>query len=88
VVYPGHYDVIHNPKELIKKQVEHIHKRKTKCFEFIKVGNNRFDKLYPLMYEKFTLTAITMLVGYLDLLVEEKKIRWMEDEKSIQFEVI
>jgi glyoxylase-like metal-dependent hydrolase (beta-lactamase superfamily II) len=88
VVYPGHYDVIHNPKEIAQKQVDHIHKRKIQCFEFIKSGNDSYDKLYPLMYEKFTLTAITMLVGYLDLLVEEENIRWIEDEKAIRFEVI
>ena len=88
MVYPGHYDVILNPKEIIKKQVDHIHKRKMQCFEFIKSGNDNYGTLYGLMYDKFTLTAITMLVGYLDLLVEEQKIRWIEDEKSIRFEVI
>lgn len=88
VAYPGHYDVIHNPKEIIQKQVDHIHKRKMQCFEFIKSGNDNYQKLYNLMYDKFTLTAVTMLVGYLDLLVEEQKIRWIEDEKSIRFEVV
>jgi len=87
IAYPGHYDVIHNPKEIIQKQVDHIHKRKMECFEFIKSGNDTYKKLYGLMYDKFTFTAVTMLVGYLDLLVEEQKIRWIEDEKSIRFEV-
>jgi glyoxylase-like metal-dependent hydrolase (beta-lactamase superfamily II) len=88
VAFPGHYDVILNPKEIIHKQVDHIHKRKMQAFEFIKSGSYSYDKLYALMYDKFTFTAITMLVGYLDLLVEEGKIRWIEDETSIRFETI
>lgn len=85
--YPGHYNTIENPKEVIKKQVEHIHKRKLQCFEFIKAGEDNYSKLYPKMYDRFTLTAVTMLVGYIDLLVEEEKIRWIEDDKSIHFEI-
>ena len=88
VAYPGHYENIINPKEVIKKQVDHIHKRKMQCFEFIKEGNDNYAKLYMKMYERFSLTAVTMLVGYLDLLVEEEKINWIEDDKSIRFETI
>jgi glyoxylase-like metal-dependent hydrolase (beta-lactamase superfamily II) len=86
--YPGHYETINNPKEIIKQQVDHIHKRKLQCFEFIKSGVSSYQELYPLMYSRFTFTAITMLVGYLDLLVEEGKINWHEDESSIRFEPV
>jgi glyoxylase-like metal-dependent hydrolase (beta-lactamase superfamily II) len=88
IAYPGHYTTITNPKEIIHKQVEHIHKRKLQCLELIKGGDRAYFKLYPKMYDKFTITAVTMLVGYLDLLVEEEKIRWIEDEKRIRFEMI
>lgn len=87
VAYPGHYDTIYNPKEIINKQVEHIHKRKLQCLEFIKEGENSFDKLYAKMYDRFSITAVTMLVGYLDLLVDEECINWIEDEKTIRFEL-
>ncbi len=88
IAYPGHYETIENPKEIIKQQVAHIHSRKLQCFDFIKNGTNNYRELYALMYNRFTFTAITMLVGYLDLLVEEEKIHWMEDENSIRFEAV
>lgn len=88
VAYPGHYETIENPKEIINAQVAHIHKRKLQCFDFIKSGINNYQELYPLMYNRFTFTAITMLVGYIDLLVEEGKIHWQEDERSIRFEPV
>lgn len=88
IAYPGHYETITNPKEIIQKQVDHIHKRKLQTLEFIKGGENSYDKLYPKMYDKFTITAVTMLIGYLDLLVEEGKIRWIEDDKKIHFELV
>ena len=88
LAYPGHYDIINNPKEIIKKQVDHIHKRKMQVYELIKSGEDNYQKLYVKMYDRFTITAVTMLVGYLDLLVAENKISWIEDEKSIRFETI
>lgn len=88
IAYPGHYETIENPKEIISAQVAHIHKRKLQCFDFIKTGINNYQELYPLMYNRFTFTAITMLVGYIDLLVEEGKIHWQEDERSIRFEPV
>ena len=88
IAYPGHYETIENPKEIIGTQVAHIHKRKLQCFDFIKSGVNNYQDLYPLMYNRFTFTAITMLVGYIDLLVEEGKIHWHEDEHSIRFEPV
>jgi glyoxylase-like metal-dependent hydrolase (beta-lactamase superfamily II) len=88
VAFPGHYETITNPKEIISNQLAHIHKRKLQCLEFIKNGINNYQDLYPAMYNRFTFPAITMLVGYLDLLVEEEKIHWHEDEKSIRFEAV
>lgn len=88
VAFPGHYETIENPKEIISAQVAHIHKRKLQCFDFIKSGINNYQELYPLMYNRFTFTAITMLVGYIDLLVEEGKIHWQEDEHKIRFEPV
>ncbi len=88
LAYPGHYETIENPKEIISGQVAHIHKRKIQCFDFIKNGTTNYQDLYQRMYNRFTFTAITMLVGYLDLLVEEGKIHWIEDEKSIRFEAV
>lgn len=88
VAFPGHYETIENPKEIISSQVAHIHKRKLQCFDFIKSGINNYQELYPLMYNRFTFTAITMLVGYIDQLVEEGKVHWLEDERSIRFEPV
>ncbi len=88
IAYPGHYDTIENPKAIIDKQVNHIHKRKDACFEHIKGGVSDFQTLYGLMFTRITITALAMLVGYLDLLVKEERINWIEDEKSITFEAV
>lgn len=88
VAYPGHYETIKDPKALIDKQVNHIHKRKEDCLNHIKGGVSDFQTLYGLMYSRVSITAIPMLIGYLDLLVDEGKINWIEDKKSITLEAI
>ncbi len=88
VAYPGHYEIIQNPKLLVEKQVKHIHARKEKCYSFIANGTDNFLQLYQQMYEHFTIPAFTMLTGYIDLLEAEGKVKWIEDETSIGFECV
>ncbi len=84
-VYPGHYEVLTNAKEVIDRQVKRIEKRTQQCLEFIRSGESSFLGLYNTMYEnKFILPALVMLIGYLDLLEERDQIRYEERDGYLQ----
>ena len=75
-VYPGHYEIFHNAHEVIDRQVNRIHDRKEKCLEYIETGISKFYDLLQAMYSSnFSPPAMIMLIGYLDLLQAEGKIR-------------
>lgn len=74
-VYPGHYEPFNNHKEMIANQVQRIHKRKLQCLALIEEGVQFFQELLTKMYGKnFPFPAFPMLIGYLDLLIDEGKI--------------
>lgn len=75
IVYPGHYSSLSNHVELIDRQVERIHTRKYECLELIKSGDMDFMSLLNGLYRgRLSPPALPMLVGYLDLLLEEGRI--------------
>ena len=75
VVLPGHYAPIHNPNELIDSQIKRIHQRKMQCFELIQSGKNSLWDLFTGMYHpNLSMPGLSMLVGYLDLLLAEERI--------------
>lgn len=74
-VYPGHYEPFQNHREVIQKQLDRIEMRKNQCLDFIKAGTDDFFTLLAQLYgKKLAVATIPMLVGYLDLLAEEKLI--------------
>ena len=74
-VFPGHYEIFDQAHEVIDLQVGRIHLRKEECLTLIQAGNQDFLSLYSQMYQGPSLPAVNMLVGYLDLLESEGKIR-------------
>lgn len=88
IAHPGHYEVITNPREVVEKQINHIHKRKEVCYEFIKAGTKGYLKLYEQMYDRFTIAAATMLVGYVDLLEQEGRVKWKESEFTARVQLL
>ena len=74
-VFPGHYEIFDQSSKVIEQQVGRIHFRKEECLQFIQQGHQNFLSLYSLMYQGPSLPAVNMLVGYLDLLENEGKIR-------------
>jgi glyoxylase-like metal-dependent hydrolase (beta-lactamase superfamily II) len=86
IVYPGHYGIINNPKEVIETQVIHLNKRKDDCLAYIKKGTTDFTTLYFQMFKNFNIAAVAMLIGYIDLLEHEQKVNWIEDETTIKFQ--
>lgn len=86
IVYPGHYKPFSNHLELITKQTGRIAKRKEECLQIIRNGaNNFFDILNELYKNRFTPPAFPMLMGYLDLLIEEELITASTNHKTITY---
>lgn len=76
-VYPGHYDIIDDCHPLIESQVERIHRRKDETMRSIVNGNCNITEIYQDVYKgRVDLPAFNMLLGYLDLLEDEDKIKY------------
>ena len=83
---PGHFERITDPHGMIDIQLQRIQDRKMECLEHIKKGKQEAGDLFQEMYPKGrSLPGLNMLIGYLDLLEEEGKIRIDESltEKKI-----
>jgi len=75
-VFPGHYEVFENAQETIQFQVERIHSRIEECFELIQNGKQDFMDILNTMYaNRISMPAFSMLIGYLDVLVESGRIK-------------
>ena len=73
MVYPGHYQPFDNPKAIIEHQVNRIQQRKLECLKYIEEGVSDFFNLLQKLYgAKFSIPAVPMLVGYLDLFATRK----------------
>jgi glyoxylase-like metal-dependent hydrolase (beta-lactamase superfamily II) len=74
-VFPGHYEPFDNHQKLIAFQLARIAMRKEETFKLIKEGKNRFFDLFDTLYtNRMNIPGMAMLRGYLDLLIEEKRI--------------
>ncbi|MEM6631548.1 MAG: MBL fold metallo-hydrolase [Bacteroidota bacterium] len=73
-VFPGHYHTFENADALIEAQIRRITQRKEQCFQLIQQGDTDFFTLFSKMYPKANFPGMNMLVGYLDLLEDERKI--------------
>jgi len=74
-VFPGHYQPFGDHQRLIDAQVRRIHMRKDATYELIKEGKNRFYELFDVLYtNRMNMPGMSMLRGYLDLLIDENRI--------------
>ncbi len=89
-VHPGHYESFQNHKELVDHQLNRIQMRKNECYEWIGKGVNGIEALLKKMYGKrFPTVAFPMMVGYLDLLMDEGRINRVGGENGhVYFEQI
>ena len=92
-VYPGHGPVFVDANAMIEKQLGRIEMRKEECFEAIKSGFctpyqiNR--KMYPYQQMPPDFSGMFMILGYVDLLLEEGRIlKKLNPEKEITFHVL
>ena len=74
-VYPGHYEPFSNHQQIIEFQVNRIRVRIEETYELIKSGKNRFNELFNTLYvNRLSMPGMSMLRGYLDVLMEEDRI--------------
>ncbi|MCB9006727.1 MAG: MBL fold metallo-hydrolase [Ardenticatenaceae bacterium] len=78
-VYPGHGEPFRNHRQLIQKQRQRIHQRKAEALALVQQGHHTAYALVNQMYahypQAFRFAGLWMLIGYLDLLEAEGKIR-------------
>ncbi|MFK7979699.1 MAG: MBL fold metallo-hydrolase [Saprospiraceae bacterium] len=84
-VFPGHYEPFGNHRKLIQNQLRRIHIRKETTYQLIKDGKTRFYELFDVMYaNRLNMPGMSMLRGYLDLLIDENRIEeGMEDGYTV-----
>ena len=74
-VYPGHYEPFNDHRRLIQSQLRRIHLRKEATYQLIEEGKNRFYELFDVLYtNRMNMPGMSMLRGYLDLLIDENRI--------------
>ncbi len=74
-VFPGHYEPFSNHRKLIQNQLRRIHLRKEATYQLIEDGKHRFYELFDVLYtNRLNMPGMSMLRGYLDLLIDEKRI--------------
>lgn len=74
-VFPGHYEPFGDHRKLIQSQLRRIHMRKDATFDLIADGKHRFYELFDVLYaNRMSMPAMSMLRGYLDLLIDENRI--------------
>ncbi len=91
-VYPGHGPEFKDPhRVVIDRQKDRIHKRKEQCFELVKDGTSSAMGITDVMYSHFPqsgkITGLAMVVGYLDLLMQEGKVQRRTEEGVWHFNI-
>ena len=75
MVYPGHGRPFGDPRRVINRQRERIAQRRGECLGFVRAGLGRVPDLLDAMYAHqppaTRLAGLWMLIGYLDLLIED-----------------
>ncbi|MCZ2115317.1 MAG: MBL fold metallo-hydrolase [Anaerolineae bacterium] len=78
-VYPGHGRPFDDHRAVITRQRERIESRKAQCLELIREGKSTIPELLEIMYSHQPpvgrVTGLWMLVGYLDLLIDDGLVR-------------
>lgn len=75
-VFPGHYEPFEDVQATIRFQVNRIHSRIEESFDLIKSGKQDFMDILNTMYaNRVSMPAFSMLIGYLDVLLEEGRIQ-------------
>jgi len=86
-IYPGHGPIFDKANEMIDKQLARMKMRKEECFEAIKSGLNTpykiNRKMYPYQEMPPNFSGLHMVLGYIDLLLEEGLITKEVDKNGV-----
>lgn len=81
-VYPGHGRPFGDHRRVIRRQRDRIRQRKGECLEYVRQGQSTIPELLESMYAHqppgSRTVGLWMLVGYLDLLVDDNLVRQNE----------
>ena len=79
ITYPGHGDLIHDHREVIQRQRARIEMRKNEVLDLVAAGHKTIQEITNVMYAHYPLAARSsgfgMVIGYLDLLMDEEAVR-------------
>ena len=84
--YPGHYEPMGEIGDLVRRQVKRIFDRTEECYSLIAGGTDHFMGLFNHMYRNtWNIPGFNMLIGYIDILLEEGRIRVDDDGSKRRF---
>lgn len=85
-VFPGHYDIFDNAHKVIQQQIDKIQERKAACLELIQNEKHDFLDIWQNVYgRRMNPATFFMIVGLLDLLLEEEKVEAREEEGILKY---
>lgn len=85
-VFPGHYEAFDKVHQVIEKQIKKIQERKVACFEAIDTGQHQFLSIWQNVYgRRINPATFFMIVGLLDLLMEEGRIKAKEVDGLLEY---
>lgn len=88
-VFPGHYEPFGNHRKLIQNQLRRINMRKETTYQLIEDGKTRFYELFDVLYaNRLNMPAMSMLRGYLDLLIDENRIEERMEGGYLAYRII
>ncbi len=84
VIYPGHWETIYNPQEIIQNQINRVERKTEAVYQLIKNGTHDFATIYQHIYPKRVNPATRfMVVGFLDILLEQQRIEGKEEDGQL-----
>lgn len=87
--FPGHFAAFDNAQALIEKQENKIHTRKEKCFDLIENGVAQVMEIVHQVYpNRVNDATIFMVIGLLDILIEEGRIEYTEIDGMYHYNTI
>jgi len=91
-IYPGHGTPFSNHQDLITNQIRRINNRSDECLAYIKDGFATVfeiaQNMYPISNPSQFFIGFIMTIGYLDILIEQKKIERSEKNNLWYFKSV
>ncbi len=92
IVYPGHGESFRDVAGLVRRQRDRIAARKEECYLYVsagvETGAELMVKLYPASAGGVNLAGLWMLIGYLDLLIDERRVAVEEIDSIWRYRAI